>query len=55
MSSVAVIVWLRGFDAHTGNQLWSFHATPKAGEFGNETWGNNSWEFTGHTNVWAPT
>jgi quinoprotein glucose dehydrogenase len=45
---------VRGFDAHTGKQLWSFHTIPQAGESGNETWGNDSWKFTGHTNVWAP-
>jgi quinoprotein glucose dehydrogenase len=45
---------LRGFDAHTGKQLWSFHTIPQAGEEGNETWGKDSWKFTGHTNVWAP-
>ena len=27
---------------------------PQPGEFGNETWGNESWKITGHTNVWAP-
>jgi quinoprotein glucose dehydrogenase len=45
---------VRAFDARTGEQVWSFHTIPQAGEFGNETWGANSWEFTGHTNVWAP-
>jgi quinoprotein glucose dehydrogenase len=24
------------------------------GSFGNDTWGNESWKVTGHTNVWAP-
>jgi quinoprotein glucose dehydrogenase len=45
---------IRGFDAHTGKQLWSFHTIPQAGEAGNETWGKDAWKFTGHTNVWAP-
>ena len=45
---------VRGFDARTGKQVWSFHTIPQAGEFGNETWGDDSWRFTGHTNVWAP-
>jgi quinoprotein glucose dehydrogenase len=45
---------VRGFDAHTGKQLWSFHTIPQLGEEGNETWGNDSWKSTGHTNVWAP-
>jgi quinoprotein glucose dehydrogenase len=45
---------VRAFDARTGKRAWSFHTIPQAGEFGNDTWGNDSWKFTGHTNVWAP-
>ena len=42
------------FDARTGRRVWTFHTIPQQGEFGNETWGDASWRFTGHTNVWAP-
>jgi quinoprotein glucose dehydrogenase len=45
---------VRAFNARTGKQVWNFHTIPQAGEFGNDTWGNESWKFTGHTNVWAP-
>ena len=45
---------VRAFDVRTGKRVWSFHTIPQAGEFGNDTWGNDSWKFTGHTNVWAP-
>jgi quinoprotein glucose dehydrogenase len=45
---------VRAFDARTGKRVWSFHTIPQAGEFGNDTWGNESWKVTGHTNVWAP-
>ncbi|MCC7415652.1 MAG: pyrroloquinoline quinone-dependent dehydrogenase [Acidobacteria bacterium] len=45
---------VRAFDARTGKPAWSFHTIPQAGEFGNKTWKNESWSFTGHTNVWAP-
>jgi glucose dehydrogenase len=45
---------VRAFDVMSGRQVWTFHPIPQAGEFGNETWGNDSWTFTGHTNVWAP-
>jgi quinoprotein glucose dehydrogenase len=50
---------VRAFDTRTGKRVWSFHTIPQAGEFGNDTWGkdaagNDSWKFTGHTNVWAP-
>jgi quinoprotein glucose dehydrogenase len=45
---------VRAFDARTGRQVWSFHTIPQTGELGNDTWGADSWKFTGHTNVWAP-
>lgn len=45
---------VRAFDARTGRQVWSFHTVPGAGEPGVETWGDESWKITGHTNVWAP-
>jgi quinoprotein glucose dehydrogenase len=45
---------VRAFDARTGKQVWSFHTIPQQDEFGNDTWGSDSWKFTGHTNVWAP-
>jgi quinoprotein glucose dehydrogenase len=45
---------VRAFDARTGKQVWTFHTIPQAGEFGNDTWQQDSWKYTGHTNVWAP-
>jgi quinoprotein glucose dehydrogenase len=45
--------FVRGFDVRTGERLWIFHTIPQPGEFGNETWENNSWEYTGNTGVWA--
>src|SRR5882724_2697488 len=45
---------VRAFDARTGKQVWSFHTIPQSGEFGNDTWGADSWSYTGHTNVWPP-
>jgi quinoprotein glucose dehydrogenase len=45
---------VRAFDARTGALVWTFRPIPRPGEFGNETWGESSWQFTGHTNVWAP-
>jgi len=45
---------VRGFDASTGKLLWTFHTVPQKGEFGNETWPNDSWKYTGNANVWAP-
>ena len=45
---------VRAFNAHTGKLAWTFHTVPQKGEFGNDTWGNGSEMYTGHTNVWAP-
>src|SRR5690242_3353934 len=44
---------VRAFNAHTGKLVWTFHTVPQKGEFGNDTWGNGSEMYTGHTNVWA--
>ncbi len=45
---------IRAFNAHTGKLAWTFHTIPQPGEFGNDTWKNDSWSYTGHTNAWAP-
>ncbi len=44
---------VRGFDVRTGEQIWMFHTIPQAGEFGNDTWEEGAWEYTGNTNVWT--
>ena len=44
---------VRGYDVRSGKRLWTFHTIPQEGEFGVETWGNESWKWTGNTNVWS--
>ena len=44
---------VRGFDVRTGDQKWVFQTIPQEGEFGNETWQDESWKTTGSTNVWT--
>ncbi len=44
---------IQAFDARTGKPLWLFHTVPQAGEFGNETWEQESWKYTGNTNAWT--
>jgi quinoprotein glucose dehydrogenase len=44
---------IRGYDVRTGKRLWIFHTIPEPGEFGNETWENDSWRYTGNTGVWS--
>ncbi|MEJ7682359.1 MAG: hypothetical protein WKG06_31815 [Segetibacter sp.] len=45
--------FVRAFDIHTGKLKWVFHTIPQAGEFGNDTWENNSWKKAGGVNSWA--
>ena len=45
--------YIRGFDVRTGKRLWIFHTIPRPGEFGNDTWENDSWVYTGHTGSWS--
>ena len=42
------------YDATTGEFLWKFNVIPQPGEFGNDTWENDSWSYTGNVSVWAP-
>ena len=44
---------VRAFNPNSGEMEWIFHTIPQAGEFGNETWENGSWEYTGNTNSWT--
>src|SRR5213595_2809463 len=44
---------VRAYDVHTGKQLWAFNTIPKPGEFGNDTWQNNSWATNGNAGVWS--
>jgi quinoprotein glucose dehydrogenase len=46
--------YIRGYDVRTGKRLWTFRTIPHPGEFGNETWENGSWQYTGNTGAWAP-
>lgn len=38
----------------TGEIAWKFNTVPQAGEFGADTWENESWRDRGGCNVWAP-
>jgi len=45
--------YVRAFDVKTGKRLWIFHTIPRPGEFGLDTWLNDSWSYTGNAGVWA--
>ena len=42
------------YDAATGDHLWTFNVIPREGEFGNDTWENDAWKWTGNVSSWAP-
>ncbi len=44
---------VRGWDVRTGKLLWTFHNVPLKGEFGYDTWKNNSADYNGNTGVWT--
>ena len=44
---------VRGFDAHTGEQVWVFQTVPQEGEYGNDTWENDAYQTYGQANVWS--
>jgi quinoprotein glucose dehydrogenase len=45
--------YIRGFDVRTGKRLWIFHTIPLLGEFGNDTWDEESFVNTGNAGVWG--
>ena len=44
---------VRAYDARTGEMKWIFHTIPQGDEFGADSWQNESWRYSGHSNVWS--
>ncbi len=44
---------VRAYDVRNGKLLWTFNTIPRPGEFGNDTWLNNSSAVNGNTGVWT--
>jgi quinoprotein glucose dehydrogenase len=44
---------VRAFDVRTGKRLWQFDTIPRPGQFGNDTWHNESWATNGNVGVWT--
>jgi quinoprotein glucose dehydrogenase len=44
---------VRAFDVRTGRKLWQFDTIPRPGQFGNDTWDENSWAYNGNVGVWT--
>src|SRR4030095_6108217 len=47
------IVLVGAFDVRTGKKIWQFNTIPRPGDFGNESWKEDSWAFNGNVGVWA--
>ena len=46
--------WVRAYDVRTGRPKWDFHTVPQGpDEFGADTWIDDSWRYSGNTNVWS--
>jgi quinoprotein glucose dehydrogenase len=46
---------VQAINARTGKRVWDFSVIPLSSRApGAETWENESWQFNGHGNVWAP-
>jgi quinoprotein glucose dehydrogenase len=45
--------YVRGFDVRTGKRNWIFHTIPRLGEFGRDTWENDSADNVGNAGVWG--
>jgi quinoprotein glucose dehydrogenase len=44
---------IRGYDVRTGKLVWTFHVIPRPGEFGYDTWHNNSADINGLGGTWS--
>jgi quinoprotein glucose dehydrogenase len=44
---------VRAFDVQTGKPRWTFRTVPRPGEFGNESWEEESWNNRGGANAWG--
>lgn len=44
---------IRAYDVHTGEIKWIFHTIPHPGEYGYETWSEDSYLKSGGANVWS--
>ena len=44
---------VQAFDVRTGGRLWVFNTVPRPGEFGADTWLNDSWGTNGNNGVWT--
>lgn len=46
-------LFIRGYHLPDGELAWTFHTIPQEGEYGVETWEEESWRRAGNTGVWT--
>ncbi len=44
---------VRAWNLRTGDLVWTFHTVPRPGEFGNDTWLDDSWRGVSGANTWS--
>jgi quinoprotein glucose dehydrogenase len=44
---------IRGYDARSGKLIWTFHVIPRKGEYGYDSWNNNSADVNGLGGSWT--
>lgn len=44
---------VRAYDVRTGELRWTFNTIPRPGEYGNDTWEDDSWADNGNVGVWT--
>ena len=49
----AIPGWIRAWDVRTGALRWVFHTVPVEDEPAAATWKDESWRYSGNTNVWT--
>jgi quinoprotein glucose dehydrogenase len=45
--------WIRAYDVGTGRVRWTFRTIPEPGDFGIETWDQDSWAYSGKVTTWS--
>jgi len=45
--------WIRAFDVRTGKLRWTFRTVPRPGDYGIDTWKDDSWAYAGKATVWS--
>lgn len=45
--------WIRAFDVLTGKLRWTFRTVPRPGDYGIDTWKDDSWSYAGKATVWS--